>query len=357
MYPDRNSPGYGVFVKNVADGLESYDIIIKYKAVIKGKTKNKCFKIIKYIKFYLDIILHFFQKYDIIYVHYPNLCLPILLPLLKIKYKAVIVNLHGEDLFYSPGYWSILGHLNETFLSRYALKIIVPSCFFKEEVLRRKICTEDRIFVSPSGGINPDILYPDCEDNLKDIANNIVLGFVGRIDAGKGWKEYVEAIYMLSRQINIEGIIIGYGSMIEDLKRLIASYHLQNIITIIPGVDQKELRKYYCKFNLLLFTTQLPESLGLVGIESMACGIPVVGTALGGILTYVRDKYNGYLVDKGDIYAIHNAVLDYIHLPLQKKVEMRCNCISTAKEYYSTKVIKELSEILKTYQNVYFEAN
>ncbi len=135
MYPDVNSPGYGVFVKNVADYLDENGIEISHLAVIKGRSKNAIHKIIKYITLYLKIVCHYFKGYDAIYLHYPNMAIPILFPLFKIHDKKLIVNYHGEDLLYSGRIGTILGKLTEKFVKKYADIVVVPSNFFKQELL------------------------------------------------------------------------------------------------------------------------------------------------------------------------------------------------------------------------------
>lgn len=342
MYPTPQMPGFGVFVKNVADGLERYGCRIKYSALIYGRGRNRKEKLWKYCQFYWEILVKFLRgDYDVIYIHYPNMALPILLFLLKIRKKEVVVNLHGEDLFYpTGGFVSKLGKWNEKFLKRYAKCVIVPSVFFEEELLRRNVCEKERIFISPSGGINSHLFYSlPRRQHAK-----ICLGYVGRIDDGKGWKEYIEALYILNDCFDFDGIMIGYGSEEKLRDALLDSYHLKDKVAIVRGVEQKELCTYYNRFDLLLFTTQLPESLGLVGLEAMACGTPVVGTNIGGIPSYLKNRYNGFLVSPNDKQAVCNAVMEYMAMSHEDKNIMKQNCLLTAQNYYAEKVVNDLAK-------------
>lgn len=347
MYPTDKAPGYGIFVKRVIDGLTIYDIEVEYAALIKGRGWNILSKIFKYMLFYWHIIVGFFRKYDTIYIHYPNMALPILLPLLKLKgKKKVIANLHGEDLFYlGKGYWvERLGKLNEYFLKKYANRIVVPSRFFKLEILNRGICDESKLIVSPSGGVDLNLFYP-----MEKKANEkICLGFVGRIEHGKGWCEYLETLHLLEKELNFCGIIVGYGSLEDEMKLLIKRYALNDKVELVNGVPQSQLVSFYNRFDLLLFTTQLPESLGLVGIEAMACGIPVLGTNIGGLTTYIRDEYNGFLVSKGDVDCICEKVKKYAAMSIEEKKIISDNCLFTARTYASDKVVQDLSFQMKS---------
>lgn len=347
MYPDTNSPGYGVFVKNVADYLDDNGIKISYLAVIKGRSKNAIHKIIKYITFYFDIVLHYFKVYDAVYIHYPNMALPILLPLFKISKRRLIVNYHGEDLLYSGHLGTILGTITEAFVRKYAEIVIVPSKFFKKELLRRQICTEEKIIVFPSGGIDPKIFYP----SIKEKTDVLKLGYVGRIESGKGWKEYILALSKLKNRINFRGYIIGYGTLEPELHELISQYNLNDKIELIKGIPQDKLRAYYASFDLLLFVTQLPESLGLVGLEAMACGTPVIATNIGGVATYAIHNYNSLCVEKGDVEGIVTSVVKYKNMSIVDREQMCHNCIKTASEYHTAIIYDTFLRKIKIFFN------
>lgn len=329
MYPDKKSPGYGVFVKNVADYLSSNDIHILCSAVIKGRSKNIIHKIIKYLCFYCRIILLFFKDYDAVYIHYPNMAIPVLLPLFKIRNRKLIVNYHGEDLLYSGRLGTMLGTMTENFVRKYADIVVVPSDFFKKILLERTICAEEKIIVFPSGGIDPSIFYP----SPKIKADILKLGYVGRIEYGKGWKEFILALSKLKSSESFRGYIVGYGSLEHEMHDLISQCGLNDKIELIKGVTQSKLQYYYSLFDLLIFTTQLPESLGLVGLESMACGTPIIATDIGGVATYARNDHNGYLVAKGDVDGVVKAIERFVQSDEAEKLQMIDNCIETARKY------------------------
>ena len=340
MYPNEQSPGFGVFVKNVMEGLKSYNIEVSCQALIKGKATNTLMKLWKYFLFYMNIFWGYWKRYDLIYMHYPNMALPAFYPLFSCCRKKVVVNLHGEDLFYSGFIGSKLGQLNEKFLKKVDL-IVVPSDFFKNELLKRNICSEEKIFVSPSGGVDSNLFYHKKSIEKKEMLS---LGFVGRIDQNKGWKEYIEAISTL-KHLNFKAYIIGYGSQERDLLNLIKSNGLVDMVEYIRGVKQEDLVYYYNKLDVLVFSTQLPESLGLVGLEAMSCGVPVIGTAIGGLTTYLNNT-NGFLVPKGDVIAISNAIKAFYNLDKENKLKLSREAILTAHKYDRHIVIQRLHKRL-----------
>jgi glycosyltransferase involved in cell wall biosynthesis len=343
MYPSNGMKGYAIFVKNIMYGLSKFDIIVKCSALIKGRSNKKYIRLFAYVKFYIDIMINYFKKYDIIYIHYPNYALPILFPLFKLFPRKVVVNLHGEDLLYGDNFLNKnLGILNDRFLNEVD-SIIVPSEYFREIVLQRIKCNSEKVFVSPSGGIDQNKFYPIHKNKSSD---SIHLGYVGRIEQGKGWKEFIETLSILNNKLKFTATLIGCGVYENDMLELINSYQLNNKIQHIRNVSQDELREYYSSFDLLIFSsTRKSESLGLVGIESMACGIPVIGSEIGGITSYLKDGYNGYISEVGNANMVSDNVILYSNLTNYQKEQMSRNCLVTAENYYTEKIYNKLAEL------------
>ena len=276
------------------------------------------------------------------------MAITILIPLFMIHPRKLILNYHGEDLLYSGRIGTILGKATEKFAKLYADVIIVPSNFFKNILHKKAICDDEKIIVFPSGGVDPQIFYPSHK--VLD-SNCLKLGFVGRIEQGKGWKEYILALNSLKDRIKFRGYIIGYGTLEDDMQTLISQCGLKEHIEHIKGIPQKELQYYYSLFDLLLFTTQLPESLGLVGLEAMACGTPIVATNIGGVATYTIDKKNGFLVNKGDIEGIVSCIIQYKCMSNEDKELMISNCINTANQYSTKRIYISFINDLRKHLN------
>lgn len=341
MYPDTNSPGYGSFVKNVVDGLAQNGFYCKYSALIIGRPTTLFIKCIKYIKFYFSILINYFKKYDFLYIHYPNQALPCLIPCYFIKKQKVIVNLHGEDLLYSKkGIPNILGKLNDFFLKKVDA-IVVPSNYYRDLVYQRINDKSKLVIVSPSGGINEERFFPKVY--MENLNPFIHLGYVGRIDPNKGWQEFLDSIKLLPSTFPFKATIIGYGSDVAKLMDFINN-NPSMPIEYISKVEQSELKKYYSEFDILLFPSMRnEESLGLVGLEAMACGTPVIGSNIGGIPSYLIHGYNGFLVEPGDVNQIKKYILEYSLLDSNKRKVLYQNCIESSKKYFSKRVISDLA--------------
>ena len=342
MYPSPDNPAYGVFIKNIDHGLGEFGIPVKCKSVIRGRGGRKIDKIIKYVNFYFSIFVNYFKSYGFIYVHYPTYSAPIILLLLKLKRNKIVVNYHGEDLIYDQNFLAtFLGKLADKLTRKYADLVVVPSNHYRDVVLQRKLKEIDKIFVSPSGGIDTCLFKP--LQNI--IKGKFTIGFVGRLQEDKGILEFISVCKQIYESVPIEAYVIGYGPLLDDIRQEISN---SSYIKLIEGVDQHQLPVYYNNFDVFCFPSKrITESLGLVGLEAMSCGVPVIGTNIGGIPTYLINNINGFLISIDHIEEdMRSAILSYYHMSDEEKSAMRLNCIHTAEVYSQERVIRDLVQIL-----------
>lgn len=344
MYPSQKHPGYGVFVQNVCDGMAKHDIHVAKYAVIKGRGIGILDKIGKYISFYGSIIKNYFADYDCMYIHFPNQASPILSLLQRLKKKPMVLNYHAEDLLYDEQSWYLrhLGHTTDE-LAKKATFIVVPSLYFKDIVVERGLNHPDKVVVSPSGGINDQIFYYNGEKSKHD---HIHLGFVGRLERDKGVLEFIEACCQLSNSIDVKATIIGYGPLNDVVSEKTKG---NKIFTVKFGVPQSELPSYYRDFDLFCFpSSRKAESLGLVGIEAMGCGTPILGGDIGGIKSYVKHGENGYLLRLDhlteDMVAYSK---EYYNKTDEQKKSMIDSAVMTATNYSREKVCEKLAAEFK----------
>lgn len=280
MYPSKKDPFYGTFVENfIMDLKKNIPNDRVDMCTIKGRSYNLLTRIRKYIVFYLLIIFRLlFNNYDLVYVH---IITHAVLPLKFIslfKELPLVFNIHGEDL------------ITQTRLSSYFLKeaipllkksqlIVVPSFFFKDKVKELlPMIPISKVFVSASGGVK-DFFFNDDE---KEKHECLKIGYVSRIDRGKGWDTFIKAVKLLENAgVQSEVIIAGRGLEIGEMNDLLQKLELKNVSYIGP-VEYKDLPKVYSSLDLFVFPTKLEESLGLVGLEAMACHTPVIGSCIGG---------------------------------------------------------------------------
>ncbi|WP_312473462.1 glycosyltransferase family 4 protein [Neobacillus sp.] len=358
MYPDKEYPNYGIFVKNTEEILKSEGWTVD-KAVLY-KSHNKASKLFSYIFYYLKIITKgIMGGYDAIYVHYASHNAFPLIILKKLKRNCkIFTNVHGSDVVpevksqekYQP-YVKKLLHLSTI--------IITPSNYYKKLVAEKYQVKDTKIKVFPSGGVNKNIFHKK-EDRLNVFADMNLsadykyLGFVGRLDVGKGWEIVLSAVKKMKELGQFEGwklIVVGKGSQQKDYEAMVAECNLQNDIVYFPLLPQEKLSQIYNCLEVFCFpTTRKGESLGLVGLEAMACGVPVIGSKIGGLLDYIQDGENGFLFDVGNDEDLKQKMIQFFALDESKKVQMQKAALETAEMYEVEKVKPLLIGIFKGYQ-------
>lgn len=131
--------------------------------------------------------------------------------------------------------------------------------------------------------------------------------FVGRLVYYKGLSYLVEAMSMV-REASL--VVIGSGPLRGRLMADIARFGLQDRIRVFPQVPEEELHAFYEACDLLVLpSTEPSESFGLVQVEAMACGKPVVSTRIGTGVPFVnQDGITGLTVPPRDAAALGGAL-------------------------------------------------
>jgi len=155
----------------------------------------------------------------------------------------------------------------------------------------------ERIAVVP-GGVDLCLFQPrdrHASRAVLGIDGEVVL-FVGRMDPVKGLDILLRAVGLLADRRNLRLVIVGGDGQEEERRRaetLAASLGIA--ARFVPAVRQEDLPLYYSAADVLVVPSYY-ESFGLVAVEALACGTPVIAARVGGLPTIIRDGENGLLV-------------------------------------------------------------
>jgi glycosyltransferase involved in cell wall biosynthesis len=131
---------------------------------------------------------------------------------------------------------------------------------------------------------------------------------VGRLTAQKGFKTLLEVFREVRGGLaNARLRIVGAGPDERALMEHICTLGLMDAVDLHPFVDASALRSHY-QDAAVVAVPSVYEPFGLVAIEAMACGVPVVGFATGGLREIVTDGVNGVLVPPHDRTGFANAL-------------------------------------------------
>lgn len=350
MYPSAKNKTYGIFVKNFVDVFTKIGVEFSDLSIIQGRRESIFSKIYAYFRLYISIIVTvFFRRNDLIYVHYPLHVSPILYFLRLFSLKPLVINFHGSDLFSN----SKIAISFNFFLKRIVRNcelIVVPSNYFKNEIVKKFLVDPDKVEVFPSSGIDFDIF--NRNDTFAYRNNEYAAGLISRIDEGKGWKTFLLALNIVKDKNCFAGkkfLILGSGRQDDEKTQLIQKLNLDSIIDIKPEIQQDMLSKYYKSMDVFVFPSERKaESLGLVGLEAMACGIPVIGADNGGIPDYIINGENGFIFKAGDPEDLAEKMEKFFELSQLERNGFMDNAYKKASEYENTRVCMTLYKKLKT---------
>ena len=175
-------------------------------------------------------------------------------------------------------------------------------------------------------GVDPDVFRPmrqaDARERLglDQCERNIL--FVGRIEQIKGIDVLLRALGLLffrrpDLRSNVCLTVVG-GALdpgddapetekIQELRRLVHQHRMEANVNFVGSLEQDQLAVYYAAADICAVPS-LTESFGLVALEAMACGTPVVGTRVGGLQTLIEHGESGLLVPAGDYQALAQAM-------------------------------------------------
>ena len=341
MYPSKRYKHYGSFVKNSKEQLESngfqVDIAVKKKKVLF------IFKFFDYICFYISAIFQSFLKsYDYYYVHYISHSGLAVLPAKAVSPKTILVcNAHGNDVVVDLED-EMVNVKRSKFVLKYTNHVIVPSFYFKDVIIHDYGYPENQVTVYPSGGVNTHVFHEmsqdACREELGLDKKTTYIGMVSRIEKNKGYDTLLDAIHLLKKEPFMKHtklIVIGTGEEQSEFHSLIDKYHLKDVVIQKDFVYQTELVKYYNAFDVMIFPTKRKsESLGLVGLEAMACKTPLIACNLYGPREYAVDGENSLTYqDIKDGKELAKKIKEFFHMKESEKQKLIDNAFETAQKY------------------------
>lgn len=264
-------------------------------------------QVLTFLFFNILYSLRKLRNMDVIHVQWP---IPNGLGALFLKkiYGIPYINtIHGEEV-----------HLSKRYHLLFALRGLVnnSSKTITNSSATRKFCLEagldgEKIDVIPFG-VDTDFFRP--LDVYKD-ENIFQILSVGYLIERKGFEYLIKAMpHVLKEHKNARLKIVGSGPLESKLKELIYELDLGDEVEIVKNVSDEELLMTYNSADLFVLPSIMDsqgntEGLGVVLLEAMACGLPVVGSDVGGIPDILKDQETGILVNEKDVCKLGEVII------------------------------------------------
>jgi len=245
------------------------------------------------------------EQKDNILIHL-NSHIPILLSYFIVQKYPIVCSIHHlETLFTVQGAIAKAGVLflqNLFEINAPSTLIHVPSRHVKQNLIKKSIFNKDKIIVIPPG-INFS-KYSKVERYPK----RGLFVMIGRLEPRK---HYEHAIYSFKiakkKRPKLELIIIGKGSLESKLKMLTKKLDLSDSVTFAGIVSEKEKIRILSQAEALIHLGY-PEGFGIVIVEALALGVPVIAYDIPPINEIITNAVHGILIKKDDIFELAKVI-------------------------------------------------
>jgi D-inositol-3-phosphate glycosyltransferase len=194
----------------------------------------------------------------------------------------------------------------EKLVSKTCTGIVAETERERQQLIQLYGAPPDKITVIPCG-VNFDLFRPlhkkHSRKQLGISKHELIVLYVGRLDPLKGLDRLIMSLKHLQHHRHLRLLVVGgegYDTAeFFNLQELARTLGIQSAVTFMGRTEHHDLPLYYSAADVLVLPSHT-ESFGLVGLEALACGTPVVSTRVGAMDQIIRHGTNGYLVNSAD---------------------------------------------------------
>jgi D-inositol-3-phosphate glycosyltransferase len=247
--------------------------------------------------------------------------------------------------------------LGEREVMQWSDRIIAATPLEREQMVSLYGADPGKITVIPAG-VDTELFHPRDraevrrELGLPDLDTPILL-FVGRIERLKGLDTLLESVAVVSRFCSgkdLKVLIVGGGGQSEEenaeLHRIVQLHrdlNLEEQVEFVGSKPQEMLPLYYSAADITIMPSHY-ESFGLVAVESMASGTPVIASNVGGLSFTVKDGETGYLVPEENHFALAEQVHTLLKNP-DLRLRMGEQAAQHALQYSWRNIASQIAEV------------
>lgn len=233
----------------------------------------------------------------------------------------------------------------QRFAARSATRIISPSVYLTKIVEQWGVLAE-KISIIYNGVSVGEIGKRDIIRGVLHFDGSLIIS-VGRLVPWKGFDVLIKVCARLRKKIkNLKLFIVGSGPELARLEELTEKEGMTEQVIFAGAVDHDALMRYIKASDVFVLNTSY-EGLSHLVLETMAVGVPVVTTTVGGNGEIVTDGVNGYLVKPNDMSALESRITALLEKPDLHTRFVKAGKVRAA-EFSDARTLKETAELLQS---------
>jgi N-acetyl-alpha-D-glucosaminyl L-malate synthase BshA len=248
------------------------------------------------------------QKLDLIHVHYavPHAICAILAKQMLQNDLKIITTLHGTDITVL-GYDRSLKDIIKFGIEQSDMVTAVSNDLVSQT---RELLPTEKTIETVYNFIDERVYIKQEVEELKKhyhITNDErVIIHISNFRPVKRVSDVVRSFALITEKVKSKLLLIGNGPELAIARQLVKELAIEEKVLFLG--NQKHIAELLSMSDLMLLLSE-KESFGLVALEAMACGVPVIGTHAGGVPEVVLDGVTGYLCEIGNVDCIaHKAI-------------------------------------------------
>ena len=269
----------------------------------------------------------------------------------KIIRKPIFITAHGMDLtnFENDPFFKKL----IAFSLRNSNKVIAVSEFLAKKMMNLEDSKDNIIILRNAVDINRFRPSNDCNlrNNYRINIKDILILFVGYLDRFKGIFELIDAFNVICKfNKNLKLMIVGSGPKEIELKKKVFEMGLEKSVIFTGQIFHEDIHKYFQSADIFVLPSYTDAGgPPIVFIEAMACGLPVVGTSVGGIPEGIESGVNGFIIPPRNVEELTKKLLILITNTNLRK-EFGNNSLKKIRNNSMTSE-KKTGKLINLYQN------
>lgn len=352
MYPSSQHKSFGVFVKNQVEALKGQQLQVDVVAITNPES-DKVSVLTKYLLWFLKTVFYLISKgskYDVVHAHYvfPSGYLGLLFK--KLFKTRLIVTAHGGDIEKMAKKSPRLFRMTRLVLHG-ADHIIAVGEDLYEQIMKDFSIPPEKLSII-NMGVNRQVFHPISKREARvkcgiDREEQVLL-FVGNLIEQKGLLELIQAFEIaVQNNADVQLYLIGAEKQPlfkKQLEEEINKRQLEGTVHFLGTKEQADIALWMSAADCLVLPAHM-EGFGLVALEAMSCGTPVIGTNVGG-LRHLLSGNAGIITSVKHPVELANAMVEVLSSRDKAEILIR-NGFKKAEE-------NEQEQLLQKVIDVYF---